>query len=243
MKVKDIVTEAPFNPKQEKEFLSKLRSAEQEDGWPDQSVIAGLIQQIEPRATEIGSGMFGYVYGKPKGKSVIKTAHNDPDALRYLRWCLKNQSNPHVPKIYSIYTAKTGPKQPYHSFYVRMESLADIPQNFSWGEEHLPFLTLIDAEGGEVPGPVYAKAFGFRRYEEWQEMAALSDYFDNDKDYRQFVVDMRRAWKTNPLTQPLMAARKISGALDIGFGTDEIFQNAMMRPSTKEIVITDPVSS
>ena len=48
---------------------------------------------------KVGSGSFGIVYEKPGYPWLFKIFHIDPAYLEFLKWAIKNQSNPYIPKI------------------------------------------------------------------------------------------------------------------------------------------------
>lgn len=52
----------------------------------------------------LGSGCYGCVYRHPTLPNVVAKMYDDDDAYdHYVNWCMKNQKNPYVPKIYSIH--------------------------------------------------------------------------------------------------------------------------------------------
>ncbi len=72
----------------------------------------------------LGEGAFAAVYEKPGYPWVFKVFHGDPAYLDFLKFALKNQSNPHVPKFKG---------QPFKisndTYAVRMEKLSHMFSN------------------------------------------------------------------------------------------------------------------
>lgn len=257
MKVRDLLQEAPFTAAQEEKFLKQLKSAQKSEfgnEFPDKWEIAKLIKKIEPRATRLGRGSFGFVYGKPRGKSVVKVSHGDPKAIRYLKWCLDHQDNPHVPKIYSLYTSK-------NSLYVRMEPLSDITPSFKWSKEHLPLLMWIHLNIEGVPLSIFESILGGvkRNAKEFKEKkkdfnpfgtsaqhkSALKDLFSSDEEFNAWLKKIKATWTDDQAVKVLKAAAKINGGsrfVDVLVDKHGA-ANMMVRPGTSTIVISDPVCS
>lgn len=243
MHIKDI-TEAPLTQRQEKQLMSKVgRHQEITGSWPDAGSMISMIQEIEPRARSIGAGMFGEVFGKPQGRTVVKLAGDSFTALQYIKWCTENQNNPHVPRIYSLFTPERHGYRRVSRFYIRMERLVElVPYKYKWGKQHLPFLSLLrKIEGGGLDTALFAAAFGFDNPEDYNR-EELQDLFSKKKDYQDFIAQMAMLWKTDPLCQPLREAQNIGGVVDLYLTWDEA-ENMMLRRSTNQIVITDPVAA
>ncbi len=52
----------------------------------------------------LGFGMFASVYQHPTIPDMVAKLYDDDEAYdRYVEWCLSNQQNPFVPKIYSVH--------------------------------------------------------------------------------------------------------------------------------------------
>lgn len=74
----------------------------------------------------IGSGLFANVFVRPNDPYVIKIFVRDPSYLKYVKYCLKNQDNPHVPRLrggliplgngtYAVRIERLEPWKPDHS--------------------------------------------------------------------------------------------------------------------------------
>lgn len=225
MKIKELIFEAPLAGSQEERLRRDIeRSKDYRIG-----AIRDLIKKISPEARVLDGGTFGTVFhrvgnkpNKEADSKVIKIAFNDRFTLRYLRWCLKNQNNPHVPKIYMLFS---NTRKDQEFLYVSMEKLAPIDATFKWGIEHIPFLTYLYYAERTVPSSLIVKIMGGQ---------TPIDYIMNDRS-------VRESWDTDPAVQVLKAAGKISNdRFDITVG-ERSTSNVMHRPGTNTIVITDPV--
>lgn len=72
-------------------------------------------------AERLGRGQRGAVYKRPNDPYVIKIFHEDIDYLRYLKYVMTHQSNPHVPRIRGKLM-----KIDSDTYVIRMEELEPI---------------------------------------------------------------------------------------------------------------------
>ena len=72
---------------------------------------------------KLGKGVFGTVFESKKFPYVIKIFKKDSCYIKFVKYCLQNQSNPHLPKFKgNILSSKLNP----NIFGVRMEKLEPI---------------------------------------------------------------------------------------------------------------------
>lgn len=87
------------NPKEIGIFRSKVKNIKQVDtrnsSW--QITLPELFREYGFK--ELGSGKYGVVFENPKYPYIIKVFMKDAAYERWISFCLKNQSNPYIPKI------------------------------------------------------------------------------------------------------------------------------------------------
>lgn len=236
MKIADLL-EAPFTDKQEREFFKRVRNLD------DVSYLD--VHAIHPRAVADG-GAYASVFTHPNSKYAVKIATADPRTVKYLKWCAANQSNPYVPKIYSIKESKSK-----NTAYIRMEKLDNFSKKFQWSEKHLPMLWFWHHNIHRLHAVTWAQALGLKipenkRYSNSEEMASLPGSLFPDKDeFKKFKAEMQAASVKDPIAKVINAAKKFAyddTHLDLTLSVDGA-SNVMVRPGTNQLVITDPVAS
>lgn len=242
MKIKELL-EAPLNPQDEPNFLRDLENA----GWYDRRETKKLLQKYVPTIKKAGSGTFSTVYHKEGGDSVVKITHQmagDECAIQYLLWAKKRQNNPHVPKIYSLKYTEAG------DLYARMEPLQKFNGNkYNWSEKDIPMLVYFDSFC-DVPSRFFMKALGYKNFASIPKEKRAKRFYTfglrgilNHDEANKIEIWARRQFRSNLLIQTLKAIQNLSVKghctldVDISFG-----HNVMIRPSTNEIVITDPLA-
>jgi len=176
----------------------------------------------------LGSGAFSVVYGRPSSNRIIKISIiSDRCWLSFANWAI-SQNNPHLPKIYHLesysvitksHSTRSG-KKTIPVFFAVMEKLdaLDVETIFTIDEAYMPFLAYVHKKGhGDWDGLLgnieWGKYGGKRKLIEASKKDPIVKLFQR----------IEKKWKTC-------------------FG-DLKLDNLMIRPSTGEIVITDPVYS
>ncbi len=232
MRLAEILNEAPFTDKQEEQFLSSLKKkVDKTKVWPELRAITKMVKSASPKAKKVGAGYYSQAYGRPRSNTIIKITHgeggSETNALRFLRWA-KKQKNPHLPKIYNITkralkTDDTWDDQPDVHVYVRMERLVPfIPNKYKWKPEHVPFIEWMIKHG----------------YSYWEPDRIIPNWEELKRKAKQLKIT------SSKLVRTLQSISKIDGdhdELDISISSHDA-GNIMLRPSTGEIVIHDPIA-
>ena len=226
------IQETPFTDKQEKRFLTSLKQdVTKKKYWPSDRGMLKLVKKASPPAKEIGRGMYSAAYSHNRSGTVIKITDDGQgaDTLRFLRF-VQTKNNPHFPIIYSLKRIHRTQKDDYDEVhvYVRMEKLIKLdPETFNWKPKHVPFLEWMHDHGyGDDPDEVVEKAedYGSGRWEALKKIAR------------------KKKIKSSRLVQAMqMIERLADEELDIHLSAIFVAHNIMVRPSTGEIVIHDPI--
>ena len=202
----------------------------------------------------LGKGQFAVVYGRPGSGRVVKVSKKEDYCwLQYAEWCMK-QRNPHVPVIYHLesyevsiddterpnpyirFPSDTPPEEKTKGvpvFFAVMESLNPFKLANIDIKANLPLLAYLSeyVDGVHVPEEVFAQALG----------VPLPTYGDRDPE------QSNKFWrKIDKLTQQgskhaaVKLFKKVEHMWERCSG-DMHDGNLMIRPSTGEIVITDPI--
>ena len=231
MRLTEILNEAPpFTDKQEERFLSSLKkTVDTTDKWPQPGAMTKMVKSASPKAKKVGSGYYSQAYGRPRSNTVIKVTHggggSEVNALKFLRWA-KKQKNPHLPKIYNITKKMLDTRRSYWDdnpdvhVYVRMEKLIPFkPHKYKWKPKHVPFLEWMD-EHGYLYGEPYDFVPG------WEELKRKA-----------------RQLPLGKLVRTLQSLIKLTDNDELDISMDSrSAHNIMLRPSTGEIVIHDPIA-
>ena len=188
-----------------------------------------MVKAASPKAKKVGTGYFSQAYGRPRSNTVIKITHGGGDeetmALKFLRWA-KKQKNPHLPKIYKITKRKLRDESTWYDddlethVYVRMERLIPWkPNKYKWKPEHVPFIEWMEKNGFSYSEPNYIVP-------DWEELKRKA---------KQLKI------KSSKLVRTLQSISKIDDELDLSISAWSA-ENIMLRPSTGEIVIHDPLT-
>ena len=226
--------ETPFDARQEKRFLTALKQdVKKKKYWPAERRVTQLVKNISPKAKKVGSGHYSQAYGRERSRSVIKITRDGDgaDTLKFLKW-VKDKKNPHFPKIYSIENLKTNQRPESERnywdiyddthVYARMEKLVPLhAKKYKWKPEHVPFL-------------------------EWMFLNDIGDRPEYITGYKKWTKLKREARRKRIYSSKLVQAMRMvkrlgDGELDISLISDERAHNLMVRPSTGEIVIHDPI--
>lgn len=248
MKIHQIIQEAPFTDEQEKSFIDTMNTTD----WKYQS---DEIAKINPSIYKLGSGIYSTVYGSDSSENVLKIAHDDKGAIAYLSWCIRNQKNPHVPKILSMHKEKNG-----RYLYAKLEKLVNAYSDDLSTKNAFALLYLYTNLTRTVSTNKAAKlicvdtlnkTYGIpeedlREFAEarslYVERSALLEIF---RKYPDVYDKIRNQWLTDPFTQVFRFIAKTRNSdkvfLDFHFEPIEKFHNIMKRASTGDLVVTDPL--
>lgn len=104
---------------------AKRRFAKPKEYDERQSTFRGFAKLLKTHGFKLlGSGSFGITFEKPGYPWVIKVFTTDNPYKHFLDYVLKNQDNPHLPKIKGKFI-----KINSHTFAVRIEKLNKIPED------------------------------------------------------------------------------------------------------------------
>lgn len=263
MKIKEIINEAPISIEQEREQLRPQvqHHVDTHGKFPSVEKIHELMKKIDPDVSFLGRGGFGTVYSKPDSNSVIKVAEYDRYALLYLKWCIENQDNPHVPKIYALYYPNTLKDGNMHtSFYVIMEKLTPVVSSrYKWSANDLPwfyhvmlhrfnrldenldvefFQMLRDAGVSEENIETISMTQPDRNTIAWWPLVAKKL-----KELEpQLVANIEKKMDQDRLVEILRFVELMPRKVDYAVWKIAPFSNIMQRPSTGELVVTDPLA-
>ena len=233
MRLAEILNEAPFTDKQEERFLSSLKKkVDKTKNWPEPAAMTRMVRSASPKAQKVGSGYYSQAYGRSRSNMVIKISHGgggqEHDALKFLRWARK-QKNPHLPKIYNISKRTLRDENTWYDepsdvhVYVRMERLVPFkPNKYKWKPEHVLFLEWMKKNG----------------YSYFEPDQVIPNWGELKRKAKQLKI------KSSKLVRTLDALTKLTGdeELDISISYEDA-GNIMLRPSTGEIVIHDPIAA
>jgi hypothetical protein len=193
----------------------------------------------------LGEGAYAVVYGRPGSDRVVKVSQiQDRCWLMYANWAMGQQHNPHVPDIHHLETyTLTTPGSPdwtggekINVFFAVMERL--LP----FDEKHIDF----DNETNIELLAYLAHHEGFRNYTQLQRGVGHKknpfkrpyNYWDPDPKYINKVRKFAKRGATHGVIklfkQVVKKWKTCSGDFHDG--------NIMIRPSTGEFVITDPLA-
>lgn len=113
--------------------------------WPE------LVQYLQNHygIINIGAGAFSQVFSRNDWDYVVKVFESDPGYIRFVKFCLENQNNKHLPRIFKK------PKQ-IHQFHKRMKE--STRKLWVMKVEKLSELDL-DAINREIPGGNLSKGY------------------------------------------------------------------------------------
>lgn len=252
MKIHQIIQEAPFTDEQEAKFLNSMN----DEDWHSSVKWRDNIQDIRPDIHKIGGGAYANVFGTDKDDTVLKIAGNDKGAIAYISWCIRNQKNPHVPKILKMV------KSPNKTFlYVRMERLK-MPTGKILTLETIPALMYVASRFDErcidldvirqfiypaLMSIYYIPYHDVGKYEDaerWNKQEVLNNILLNNPSV---LSKLQKEWSKDPLTQVFRFVNKARKSTKVfkdfrisAEGYD--MHNIMQRPSTGELVVTDPLA-
>jgi hypothetical protein len=258
MKIKEILQEAPLTDVGEKQFIDQMKG----NNYGSNSKVE--LKKIDKNINQIGSGAFANVYGKKDSDTVIKIARWDGGAVKYLRWCLKNQANPHVPKLLGLHVS------PDKNFlYARMEKLVPADgRKYNWSVKDIPFLTYLKSQSPSTVSPnmnatisnLLSTAYGYPEYKPKKPSGDTHSYIHHlntisgGKRFIEFLntlpeaaSEIKQSWRQDPMVKTLHYAlnvlkKAVADDLDIEIRRRSTMHNIMMRPNTGELVVTDPVA-
>jgi len=227
------IQETPFTDKQEQRFLTTLKqNVKRTDTWPSSQKMTKMVRGASPKAKKVGSGGYSQAYGRKGSTKVIKLTHDGDgvQTLRFLKWA-KQKKNPHFPKIYGLEKIEAEPRHERFywdtggretNVYVRMEKLVPLHTNkYKWKPEHVPFL-------------------------EWMflnDLGSRPSWITGNEKWKKLKREARRKRiYSSKLVQAMRMVKRLGGGdLDITLTDDAKAHNLMVRPSTGEIVIHDPI--
>lgn len=174
--------------------------------------LNGYMQQLETKGYQLlGSGAFANIYGKPKGRTVIKIGNVNGDSyLRYVERIGLRNTNPHVPYITSIKIFDIDPNNPLSKpFYViRMEKLDDVLSTYrpdDQMQDHMDSIGIKDVEalvscniGGVIP-----------LTKEFSEVVTILKDLYSDMSIACDLCDKNVLWRRRPGTKQLVVTDPI----------------------------------
>lgn len=122
---------------------AKATFADEPDAWNKQSIRNKKLRSftdylVAQGFARVGTGLFAAVYEKPGYPWLFKLFNYDTAYEKYIRWVIKNQNNPNVPKI----KGKLFPIN-NNTYVIRMEKLTPI--NFSAvGQDIIKLVSILD---------------------------------------------------------------------------------------------------
>jgi hypothetical protein len=221
-------------------------------------VLSGYME--ERGLNFIGSGAFSVVYGRPESDRVVKVSHKrDICWYRFADWAMRHQNNPHVPIIYHLesysitsqkqrYGGRLGRKQTVPIFFAVMERLEPYrsdklnpnidPSLLAYFDKHFGInvgtTRLHDAMGGMDKPYHHKEKQGWR----WNDPDFQKKY---NKYERKYYTKLGQAAKPGTKHPFVKAFREVERKWKSCKG-DLHAQNLMIRPSTGELVIVDPIA-
>lgn len=264
MKIKEILQEAPLDATQEEDFLSAMKQSGYRRPFD-------ALKAIDSRIGQLDSGAYADIYSLPSSEphdspgsdTVIKIARNDDGAIKYLTWCRRNQSNPHVPKLLGLHVS---PDKKF--LYARMEKLKPVTgKEYKWSSKDIPFLTYLKSQSLDTVridmNDIISKLLSRYGYSEYRHgaMGDIHSYtyhldkISSRKKFNEFLntipeaaSEIKQSWRTDPMVKALHYALNVlkridpDNNLDIEVRYYGIMHNIMQRPKTGELVVTDPLA-
>lgn len=164
---------------------------------------------------KLGGGAFSQVFQHPQFHNVAVKVYRNKDTVyrRYLAWCMKNQSNPFVPKIIEQ-VQFTGTSDPYNIVF--MQKMEPVGTNRFVNE--------------------VAKALGLTFIEREDLYDVYEDNLGSGREFYRFMKQAAQSDRCNPDFARLWAHVASYGVDVVDFHAG----NAMMRG--RQLVVTDPVA-
>jgi hypothetical protein len=191
----------------------------------------------------VGKGQFAVVYGRSGSNRVVKVSKKEDYCwLKYAEWAM-GQNNPHVPEIYHLESYQVsiedqdtdlemGTVKVVSVFFAVMEKLKPFKVKDINIKDNLPLLVYLSeyVDGIDISDEVFARALGAKpESDNW-----VSQY--SDKFYEK-LGKLERQGSRHPAVKLFTKVENMwercAGDMHSG--------NLMIRPSTGEIVITDPI--
>lgn len=187
---------------------------------------------------KIGSGAYSTVYSKIGKNYVIKVFEDDHAYQLYLEFIQQNRNNPHVPKIQKIMIDASKQKEinTNEVGIIMMEKLkpveySDISWRFLILENFKQYLRNVDAihtpldEFLEYFKKRYIQEYGHRKYH-FKSIKRFDYFLESNLEICRLLYNLRK----------FLQQKGENKFFDLHSG------NFMIRPSTGEIVVSDPIA-
>jgi len=190
---------------------------------------------------QLGEGAFAIVYGRPHANRVVKVSmEQDHCWLKYANWAMGQQhKNPHVPDIYHL-----------ESYMLEQDNGREIPVFFAVMEKLLPF----DEEHINFKDPSNIDLLAYlSQHEGFRDLTPMRKGMGWKKDPYEPPHDF---WDPDPKyinkVEKRAAKGKKHGVVKLFKQVERMWErctgdfhdgNIMIRPSTGEFVITDPLAA
>lgn len=220
--------------------------------WWEQAEYEGsnidLSQELGPYLhkkglKELGSGAFAVVYGRRGSNRVVKISTDlDKCWLKYANWAMGQHNNPHVPDIhhlesYTITTSGHGTRSGRRAspvFFAVMERLLPFAEEHINVEKNLPILAYLARYQGFDAFTKMQRGVGQKQ----NPFNRPHSYWSPDPKYMHRLNKFAGEGKKHPAVKLFRRVaekwKNCQGDFHDG--------NIMIRPSTGEFVVTDPVA-
>ena len=192
----------------------------------------------------IGAGSYGVVYEKQGLNYVIKVYINDPSYSAYLDFILENQNDPHLPKIRKVFVPYGSVSDGVEYGAVAIEKLKPV-QRINWrfslvyrlknamvniGVHNLSFEEFLEKVQKETKNNLL---------ETIQNLTSKINTINYTKQLRRLDYFIE---SNLPLLKSFYKLKKFLEEMNLEVYFDLHQGNFMIRPSTGEIIITDPIA-
>lgn len=200
--------------------------------------------------SQIGFGSFGTVFGKSNKNYVIKVYHDDPAYERFLDFIEQNQNDPHIPKINRriIRQPKDSRDSDYDYGVVAIEKLGKLERS-RWRWDMVPLFQKF-LKGIGVLNLSFDEYIDKSIKSVRQDLQEDIDFYKDNPhgkyyshSYRKllkrldyFVESNLGLFKTFYKFKKFLEDNNATHKFDLHSG------NFMIRPSTGEIVVIDPIA-
>ena len=192
----------------------------------------------------IGAGFSGNVYGKQGLNYVIKVYNNDPSYSAYLDFILENQNDPHLPKIRKVFVPYGSVSDGVEYGAVAIEKLKPV-QKINWR-----FSLVYRLKNAMVNIGVNNLSFEeFLEKVQKETKNNLSNIIQDSKNKINIINYTKQLRRLDyfiesnlPLLKSFYKLTKFLEEMNLEVCFDLHEGNFMIRPSTGEIIITDPVA-
>ena len=189
----------------------------------------------------IGAGSYGVVYEKQGLNYVIKVYNNDRSYSAYLDFILENQNDPHLPKIRKVFVPYGSVSDGPDYGAIAIEKLKPVT-NTHW-RFSLVYRLKHAMEDIRVNNLSFEEFLEKVHEKTKNNLLEIIQYSNNTIRYKKQLRRLDYFIESNlPLLKSFYKLKKFLEEMNLTVYFDLHEGNFMIRPSTGEIIITDPIA-